>query len=59
MQTYKSFITKSKAGHYTVTIYQLYGERKQCVFSQKLINNVLAARSIINAFVFANKEVLK
>ena len=55
VNTYKTYITKSKAGHYTVTIYRMYGARKQCVFSQKLINNVLNARNIANEFISTNK----
>jgi len=51
MNTFKTYITKSKAGHYTVTIYRMYDERKHLVFSQNLINNVVNARSIANEFI--------
>jgi hypothetical protein len=52
--TYKTFITKSRAGHYTVTIYQMYDTRKQFVFSQKLISNIFAAKEVANEFLSAN-----
>ena len=52
--TFKTFITKSKAGHYTVTIYQMYGTKKQCVFVQRLINNIVSARHVASEFVGAN-----
>jgi hypothetical protein len=53
-KAYKTFITKSRAGHYAVTIYQMYGTRKQVVFSQKLISTIFLAREVANEFLASN-----
>jgi hypothetical protein len=43
----KTSITKSKAGHYTVTI---RGACKTIIFHQRLINTIQNARAIATAF---------
>lgn len=44
----KTYITLSKAGHYTVTIYD--NQRRE-VFKQRLISNLATARLIAKTFI--------
>jgi hypothetical protein len=44
----KTYITKSKAGHYTVTIKD---ERKIVLFHQRHISTIVLAREIANNFL--------
>lgn len=47
---YRTYITLSKAGHYTVTIHK----NRQPVFTKRLINNIETARQIAADFIAAN-----
>lgn len=54
---FKTSITVSKSGHYTVLISQIYlyagREVKQCVFKQTKINNLANAREIASQTISA------
>lgn len=54
---FRTYITKSRAGHYSVTIYELTDTGKRWVFSQNLIDTLHIARWHAGQF-FAEQYLL-
>lgn len=48
MTHFKTYITLSRAGHYTVSI---HNAQRQCIFTKRLISNLDAARYIAAEFI--------
>jgi hypothetical protein len=45
---FRTYITLSKAGHYTVTI---HNEQRHAIYTKRLINNIETARRIAAEFI--------
>ena len=50
---FKTYITLSRAGHYTVSI---HNAQPQCIFTKRLISNLATARHIAAEFIKAAQE---
>lgn len=48
MTNLKTYITLSRAGHYTVSI---HNAQRQCIFTKRLISNLDAARHVAAEFI--------
>lgn len=48
MTNLKTYITLSRAGHYTVSI---HNAQRQCIFTKRLISNLDTARHIAAEFI--------
>jgi hypothetical protein len=50
---YRTYITLSKAGHYTVTI---HNEQRQAIYTKRHINNIDNARRIAAEFITTQEQ---